>query len=176
MEEEGEGREEGLSVSSWRWLGGRGAAARVEGERPEEPSVMGLSLGSPPGNRPPIGGAEPEGLAAPIPLAPPAAVAPPPLGLSAGFWGWLRLWEWLRCRWSWGALRSFTTDTRRSLVPLQMSESRAPRPPLRDGGLRSAWLRKGGGGGPPGEGGIGMVLLTPRTPESYTNPPSVNSY
>lgn len=29
----------GLSMSSGRWLGGRGAAARVDGERPEAPSA-----------------------------------------------------------------------------------------------------------------------------------------
>lgn len=40
----------------------------------------GLSLGTPPVNKPPIGGAEPDGLDAPLPLVPPAAVAPPPLG------------------------------------------------------------------------------------------------
>lgn len=39
----------------------------------------GLSLGTPPVNRPPIGAAQPDGLPAPLPLAP-AAAAPPPFG------------------------------------------------------------------------------------------------
>lgn len=84
-----------------------------------------------------------------LPLDPPVA-APPPLVFS-----------------SMGALRSFTTATFFSRVPLQMSDSRAPRPLasslLSLGGLVLAWLKVGGGGGPPGGGGggggIGILLL-----------------
>lgn len=60
------GAGEGAGLSSWRWLGGRGASGRVE----EEASEDERSLGTPPGYRPVIGGAEPEGLDAALPLAP----------------------------------------------------------------------------------------------------------
>lgn len=62
-----------------------------------------------------------------------------------------------------GALRSLTSATFFRRVPLQMSDSRAPRPPLsspllsrRGLLLLLAWLRGGAGGG---GGGMGMVLL-----------------
>lgn len=133
---------EGLSGSSWR-PGGRGAALRVPGgcmaDLPAEPSPTGLSLGTPPWNRPPIGWTAPGELAPPLPLAPPP---PPPLGFSKT-----------------GALRSLTTPTFFSLAPLVMSVSSAPLPLASSrfslGGVVLAWLKVGGGGGPPGGGGGG---------------------
>lgn len=51
-------------------LGGRGAALRVDGDREVEPSPTGLSFGTPPGNKPPVGETEPDGLPAALPLVP----------------------------------------------------------------------------------------------------------
>lgn len=58
-----------------------------------------------------------------------------------------------------GVLLSLTTETFLSLVPLQMSDSKAPLPfassRLSLGGVVLAWLKVGGGGGGPGAGGAG---------------------
>lgn len=139
---------EGLSASSWRWLGGRGAMEREDGDLPDDPSPTALSLGAPPGNSPPIGGAAPDGLPAALPLAP---AAPPLFGLS-----------------SIGALRSFTRDTVLSLEERRRSLSRGWRSgapsALSRGGALLAWLKVGGEGGPPGGGGIGILLLVQHTP------------
>lgn len=140
----------GPSASSWRWLGGRGATGRVDEEREHEPSEEVRSLGTPPGNRPVIGGADPEGLDAALPLAPPALglsveVRGAPCWrywykrkygcseggglLSAGLWGWGGLgaavseWRlrWWLLEWFW-----WSCGALRSLISVTL-RSLAPR-------------------------------------------------